>query len=360
MDLDFQNNPDFLETVNKHAQDILKSQREDLINVPNFQILKSKVEDYWINERKAKGILALNIREEDVLSLNVEEIDAFIMELIEALRNYNFVQVNSKLEIVEVSEKRFNDSGEAREFYVNLSKEKIAIIFCAKNISLFIKGEQIGKNIFMEINDYARYIEKYEITDIKLVLEKYINEELTKRSTYCKFFADLATLRLIFKEDYEKYTSTLINEPEHILRDDLLEYFRNNIKGTIQKEVELNSGKELDIHTEVKGNFYFFEIKWIGQSIKKKQKSIEYDTELTVYDERRAQSGMKQTLEYIEELINNMKYQVRFGYLVIFDARVKNTALTYDKEVLPDELKSYLQYFDVFDNLIIRNLKPSG
>jgi len=178
---------------------------------------------------------------------------------------------------------------------------------------------------------------------------KQYQQRLSTQLQYSAFFTEKSLL----KQAGITKNSILRNKPEKFMRDSLFDYLKTHMKHSFFIENELSRTKrKLDIFTEVDGKFYFFEVKWLGESISACGTKIS-----TTYDQKRAHDGVVQTLQYIEELINSMEEEVAAGYLVVFDARETQTVIDYKNyEFVEDQLKTYLPSFEALDQLYLKNV----
>ena len=148
------------------------------------------------------------------------------------------------------------------------------------------------------------------------------------------------------------------NRPEKTFRDDLKTFLNDRIAGTfnVSKEVELDSQNRLDVNiTDGNGNYYFFEIKWVGTSINQEDTGESG----TNYTEKDIKDGVSQTLEYIQELITKEEKTVKLGYLMIFDARVNKVPMALKPlNYIKDGLSDYTRMFEIVQDLALDNKTP--
>lgn len=349
----------FEDHIKKFAHNYSKQSRIDIINAPKFRILKSNYLDkFWEKRVNKRDLYTIYIDLKDIEELDLLSLSGNLNSvIINELKTNNILRVNNRFEVIESKWYSPKTTTEAREYFSNLSLNgKCVCFFGQEGVDLFINGvNEIQTNIFYSMEDFKRYSEKYHISEINKVFEIYKNL-LKEQYVYSYFFAEKATCNQV---ELKSSNSNIVkNKPEKLMRDHLRSFLNDRVQGTFLSENELSASKrKLDIHTEVDNQYYFFEIKWLGSSISDCGKKI-VEPYPNVND--RARKGVKQTLEYIEELINVMKVNLKAGYLVIFDARQETSELDYkDMSFIEDELKKYLIYFDKFDSLILKNRHPA-
>lgn len=350
--------PSFLREIGIKAQDLLSQVKNDIFNNPKFRILKMRhFEKLWQNRTNKKMLFSILILESDILNIDFRNINAkFEQEIFQTIKSNNIIQVDNALNIAESQNMSFKSSADAKNFYKSSSRDGFVVIFFGQEgIDYFIRGENIGElNFFFCTEDLTRFAEKKDISQIYDVINSYEQIHLSNQSEYMVFFADNSTLRRI--DDSYIRRNILKNKPEKYMRDHLKNFLNDRMKHTFGIEIELSASKrELDIFTEVNGEFYFFEIKWLGQSIG------DCGTKLTTsYGDARAREGVTQTLEYIEELLNTMSINVRAGYLVLFDARDEKEEIDYQEyKFVRPELESYMQLFEVIPNIQLDKRHPA-
>lgn len=350
--------PSFLAEINTKAEDLLILVKNKILNNPKFKILKMRnFEKLWQNRINKNVMFSLLIKESDIESINLKDLNKnFEHEILDALRTSNIIEVNNVLQITRQQNQHFKTSAEAKQFYKASSRDGFVVVFFGKEaVDYFIKGENIGElNLFYCTEDLTRFSEKKDISQIYEVLQSYEQTHLTNQSEYMVFFADNSTLRRIDQSLTSR--NILKNKPEKFMRDHLKNFLNERMRHTFGIEIELSASKrELDIFTEVNGEFYFFEIKWLGQSIS------DCGTKLsTSYGDARAREGVTQTLEYIDELLTTMGNNVRAGYLVLFDARDDKREVDYQQyDFIKSELRTYLPLFKVVPNIKIVKRHPA-
>ncbi|MEK8127863.1 hypothetical protein WMW72_08130 [Paenibacillus filicis] len=350
--------PSFLDEINAKAEDLLIQMKNGILNNPKFKILKMRnFEKLWQNRVNKNLLFSLLIKECDIDLINLKDINKnFEQEIFEALRTTNIIEVNNVLQITDQRSQHFRTSAEAKQFYKASSRDGYVVIFFGKEgVDYFIRGENLGElNLFYCTEDLTRFSEKKDMSQILEVLKSYEQTHLTNQSEYMVFFADNSTLRRIDQSLIKR--NILKNKPEKFMRDHLKNFLNERMRHTFGIEIELSASKrELDIFTEVNGEFYFFEIKWLGQSIS------DCGTKLsTSYGDARAREGVTQTLEYIDELLTTMGNNVRAGYLVLFDARDDKQEVDYQGfNFIKPELRTYLPLFSVVPNIKLEKRHPA-
>ncbi|ACS98971.1 hypothetical protein [Paenibacillus sp. JDR-2] len=350
--------PDFLKEIGSRANDILLHARNQILNHPKFRILKAQYFDkLWQNRINKGQLFTLILREEYLDTISFKKISKdYQTNMFQVSRDNNVIEVDDLLQVVNAKTINFKTSTEAKKYFKDCSRDGYIVVFLGQvGLDIFIKGENTGENNFFYCTeDLTRFAEKKDISQINEVIRSYQNSHLTNQSEYMVFFADNSTLRRIDESLVRR--NILKNKPEKYMRDHLRNYLNDRMKHTFLIETELSGSKrELDIYTEVNGEFYFFEIKWIGQSIS------DCGTKLTnPYGDARAREGVTQTLEYIEEILDTMSINVRTGYLVIFDARDVSEDIDYQQlQFVSPGLKKYMQLFEIIPQIKLNKRHPA-
>ncbi|MEK5435244.1 MULTISPECIES: hypothetical protein [Paenibacillus] len=351
-------NPDFMNVIGSKVEDFLLQAKNQILNKPKFKILKMQhLEKLWRNRINKKNLFTLLIKEEDLDLIDFKNINSnFEADVFGVSRLNNIIEVNNIMNITSYKSITFRSSTEAKQYYKKCSREGYCVLFFGSDgIDIFIKGENIGEiNLFYCTEDLTRFAEKKDISQIYEVIKSYELTYLSNQSEYMVFFADNSTLN--------QFDSSLIrrnilkNKPEKYMRDHLKNYLNDRMRHTFLIETELSASKrELDIYTEVNGEFYFFEIKWLGQAINDSGNKL-----TNPYGDARARQGVTQTLEYIEELLNVMDINVKMGYLILFDARDDKKEVDYQSyNFVSSNLKSYMQLFEIIPNINLNKRHPA-
>jgi hypothetical protein len=253
--------------------------------------------------------------------------------------------------VLEVDE-NFNlisqiDRDISANFLVEISNNgKIAFFLGENGIDIAARGEIIPRiNIFYDDNDKLQYYKKYKISDLQACLKEY-ELYINKPGINEAFFANKVLIQGL--RPINPPLNTLINKPENTLRNNLKDYLNRNTQHDFTKEIELDNKRELDLYTEVDGKIYLIEVKWLGQTINDSN---------TGFSQRKtdvaAREGVTQTLEYIQHLIEKMRYNVHCGYLCVFDARDNKKAINYDGyNFIKNELLIYYKtHFQKLDEI---------
>ncbi len=351
------NTDKFINLAKSKLRDIIKQERTHLIDIKEFKILHSLLDNYW-NERPNKGsMFTICIDESNIQLLDLSVIKENLKKNIDnALCTGNELCVDNKFNIISARYLKYNDRTEVNRHFTDLSEEGYCVFFFGPSgIDIYVKGvHELKVNIFYTTEDFMRYKEKYHISDIEQIFENYQNRALVQQYVYSTFFADKATLAQIGIASGQK--NILRNKPEKFMRDHLMDFLNNNTQHRFYKESELIASKrETDIYTEVDGELYLFEIKWLGRCIS------DCGTRFTNLNTHSyARQGVKQTLEYVQEIIDIMNITLKCAYLVVFDARDEKTAIDYQNfDFLEDKLKKFLCIFKKIDNLVLDNRHPA-
>ena len=360
---------DFTHEVKLKEWEIIEQSKNQILNNKTFPILKDfYLKNFWLNRASQKDIFIFAISKKDLFDIQLDKIeDALKLEITNKLKTHAFLTLGKDFSILESKNLTFETTPKVREFLIEKSKSEICIfLFGDKGITTFIEGHETGDNIFLTSQDFLNFTEKFEIEDIKLAFEKYKNFYLSRDHNCIKFFESKNVLISIFGDpksaNYRANKNLLKNSPEKLFRDSLLDFLNENVQASFGSEMELlSSRKPIDIHTEKRGKFYFFEVKWLGAS----KHGIKDEVALNPYTgknaDKRANEGVVQTLEYIEEVVEKLNQDLQCGYLVIFDARDDRQSIVYDDPItLPANLQKYhSDKFDIIDDLVVNNAHPS-
>ncbi len=356
-------NPKFKEFISENLSQIVDEAVQPVLDNPKFQILRNNLLlNFWEGRANKSSLFAIQISNDAFDKIDISKTKTNLSTTIEEeLRTRNFLMVDSEFNIVSSETKIFKSDNE--HSLIELSKTGYSVFFFGVNgIDDFVAGTKRGENIFYSDEEIRLYHKKKSVKELDEVFAGYRSHILRKKDAYGNFFAQKPTLKSIWKgkDKWKQYTYLLRNTPESWMRDNLYEYLTYHLSYYIHKENELPSGRKLDIYFEAEGKFYFFEIKWLGNCLNDDGTGIS-TTDYSGVDKasRRAREGVKQTLEYVDELLNVVRYNVQTGFLVVFDARINESKIQYDDEKLPDELKIYLQHFSrKYDDLKIINSQP--
>lgn len=322
---------------------IIKASKESIENDKNYQFLyKRFLKRIWDERINPQLMFCIAISPESLENINFVNFEENINHTIQNTADSNYLKIDSNGNLVE---KRYleGDTLQIKNILSEFSMKDYIFFFGEQGVTKFINGvAREESNIFYSRMDMMKYREKKDISKIKEVMENYSCQHVTQQVNYMCFFADNSALRQIDSKLVSR--NILRNKPEHYMRDQLCQYLTDNMKYTFTIEPELGQSKrELDIYFDVSGELYFIEIKWLGVSINDQGTGLS-----TSYTDARARSGVTQTLEYIEELLNTSEKSLRHGYLVIYDARDNKTEIDFQGySFVPEDLSKYLQCFSV-------------
>lgn len=334
----------FIKAQPEKVVELLDSERSLLLNSPELKILYyNYLWPYW-EARVNKAItFAISINECFIERLNFDSIDSKLRNSITAeLKIYKILRVDFLFDIVEMPLVRLN-----HDFLIDESNlGRIVFFFGENGVDLIIRGKIVEKiNFFYDETDRQRYKEKYHIADLQKCMkdyEVYIHEPGVNQA----FFASQAVVSKLIPDNPPN--NILLNKPEGILRDNLISFLNRNTQHTFSKENELNNRRELDLYTEADGRKYLIEVKWLGQSINDDETNL--TKRITDYA---AREGVIQTLEYIQHLIKEMKYNVHCGFLCVFDVREEKCPIAYQEfNFIPTDLRLFFdQHFSKLDEI---------
>lgn len=154
------------------------------------------------------------------------------------------------------------------------------------------------------------------LSDLEEAIEQYYQKSV--RYSSCKLLSN------IWIDGVEGQRAILVNKPEHIMRDSLVNALRLMLSRDAEVHPEHNTDetKPVDIrvtwtHSHASA---LIEIKWLGKSISNRER----DT-YTEYSDARANEGATQLADYLErEKRFSATTRQTKGYLVVFDARRRN------------------------------------
>lgn len=208
-------------------------------------------------------------------------------------------------------------------------------------VHLGIRGVDILVNGIVHSTD--NFLESYkDLMDAEKMLSIYDYEKLVKGFYIENVQYDPNKRYFLRKDDIpkeyhaktiEKYPKLLKNKPEEYFQMDFVRYLKNHCNDTVEKEHITVTGDRYDVLVRSEDDHIFvFEIKWLGRSITTGMKVFsEYNSS------ERANSGAYQLLDYVSNAEKYSEYflelPVYCAILLLFDAREKNTDITYPPEV---------------------------
>lgn len=334
---------------------IVEAQKDAVENDRNYQLLyKGFLQKVWDSRIDHQILFCIVVSPEDVAGMQFENLKDNLDEAVKSTAVSNMIRINSLGNLIE---KKYleGDTAAIKENLVRISLNNYVFFFGEEGITRFINGRAIDeKNIFYSRMDQMSYNKKKDISHVDEVMDKYAREYVTQQVNYMSFFADNPTLRQI--DARLVHRNILKNKPEQFMRDQLSIYLTHHMKYTFTPEPELGqSKKKLDIYFDVMGELYFIEIKWLGVSINDQGDGLS-----TEYGDSRARSGVIQTLEYIEELMNSSEKGLRQGYLTIYDARdIKKDIDFQGYAFVRHELKKYMQNFSILKIIPLEKKHPA-
>lgn len=344
---------------------------EPILNTTTFKVLRSLI----ISEMaKCPDIdmKSVSISKGDFEKLP-DDLDEQVSKLFrcDAFIKNRHVVVDGRLNVMAVNNEEFaTDSSQAIKMYCESSRDgKIIFLLSRDNeLSFFINGQNYGA-LFATVNDLALFKRKKTVDELDEVFEDYRKYHITDSNNYQKFFVSLTELRSLHKdlnstlteEEFIAANKHLVkNKPESYFRDDLLGYLQNEMRARVSKEFTLNDNDRIDIlvQDEAGMGIYFIEVKWVGTSIHPSGKSIgsHFKPDVKVVP-----AGYCQTVRYIKELAD-LSYNIKLGYLVVFDARKEDVAGDTgdgrDVSMLEAGHKEYARLFRKVADFRVVNKKP--
>lgn len=301
-------------------------------------------------------VFAFHIDKLDVENLDFDTIKSNLYQhILDSLQLNNHFIVNENFEILEQKTYYPSSSIEARETYCQASSEEgYTILLINKRYAVYYDGKETTNSTFAAEADIKKFDERKDLNQIFEVIDEF-KEHIKDKYVYYKFFVDKVILQKLFADAYYTHRNLLRNKPENLLREELRRFLTSKIMRTFNfsRENQLDSNKRMDINVEdEEGNYYFFEIKWLGVSI-----HPDGDRKGTSFDQKDVLEGIEQTLKYIKEL-KALKKTVKFGCLVFFDARDVKNSLIYEWDKVEGQLLAYKVNFRIVDNLCLENTSP--
>lgn len=317
---------------------------------------KRDLKNYWESLTDKANTFAIYVSVDDMDAMDFGKLQENINTWGAVIAVNNLVQINNK-GIVINSTFIDNSCSLIKEQLISKSKNFYVFFFGEEGITRYINGVACeDKNIFYSQEDRIKYKRKKDISQLHEVIQTYSDSYVSQQVNYMCFLADNPTLKQLPNGDKLVTKNVLKNRPEHYMRDQLRQYLTDNMQYTFLIEPELGQSKrELDIYVEVKGSWYFIEIKWLGTSINDSGTGLSQ-----TYSNARAREGVTQSLEYIEELTKTQEIVLRYGYLAIFDARDKKSELNFDNySFVRQDLKPYLAQFGVLPIINLEKKHPA-
>lgn len=324
---------------------------------PKYNLLyKRDLKNFWDSRMDKSNTFSLYVLSRDVDNMDFGKLKENIKLWEAVIAVNNFIQINNEGMIINQSFVDA-DSSQIKDELVNKSKSFYVFFFGEEGITRYINGIACeDKNFFYSQEDRIKYKKKKDISQLHEVIRTYSDSYVSQQVNYMCFLADNPTLKQLPNGDKLLTKNILKNKPEHYMRDQLRQYLTDNMQYTFLIEPELGQSKrELDIYVEVKGSWYFIEIKWLGTSINDSGTGLSQ-----TYSNARAREGVTQSLEYIEELTKTQEIVLRYGYLAIFDARDTKSELDFDNySFVRRDLKPYLAQFGVLPIINLEKKHPA-
>lgn len=344
---------------------------EPLLETITFKLLRSLIISEMAKSPDV-DMKSISISKSDFEQLP-DDLDEQVKSLFatDAFIKNRHIEVDDQLKIKAVNNEEFaNDSSQAIQMYCESSRDGNVVFLLSRDNSLsyFINGHNYGA-LFATANDLALYKRKKTVDELEQVFDDYRSHHITDRNNYQKFFVSLTELRSLHKDlkstlsekDFIEANKHLVkNKPENSFRDDLLGYLQDVMRARVSKEFTLNDDDRIDIlvQDEAGLGIYFIEVKWVGTSIhySGKQLGSTYTPNPYVVPE-----GYQQTIKYINKL-TDMSYNVKQGYLVVFDARKEDfsgdTGDGRKSDMIDPSYRNYDRLFRKVPDFRIVNKKP--
>lgn len=338
--------------------EIVQNSQNAIEDNENYQLLlRGSLYPLWEERVNKQASFCLCISDEDLRIIDFSKVTLNLSAVNAAVLSNNIIRINSEGQIVEKRYQESDTTRDAKSYLTELSKDYYVFFFGEDGITRYANGCVLeDNNIFYTRNDRMRYMQKKDISHIEEVICEYRDSYLTQQVNYTAFLADNPTIRQVDGSKANVKRNILKNKPEHFMRDQLRQYLTDHMQYTFTIEPELGQSKrELDIYFDVKGELYFIEIKWLGQSIN------DQGTGYTEpYGLPRAKAGVIQSLEYIEELVNTSETSLRCGYLAVYDCRDRKTTIdTTDFSFVKPELQKYIQLFSFLPIITVQKTHPA-
>ncbi len=336
----------FIESNKEELEIIYNADIKKISTSAELKILESKSFFPFWDSRINKTLHFLICFPEDCLDTisPTKVTDALDGHITEALKSDCIIHVNNNFEITQSKSETITNELIVQSSIID---RQIAIFFSPEGIDFGLRG-QIIKNINFFYNELDRdkYLKLYHISSLQECLKVY-EDDINQPGLNEAFFESSATL----EHEKGRPKNLLVNSPENTMRNNLLEFLNRMTQHNFTKEIELSSQRELDLYTEVDGKQYLIEVKWMGTSVNRNHDGISS----TNYSDADMRDGVIQTLEYIQELIEKLKFSLQCGFLCIFDARDDKQDIDYQdfKFVAekPDLVPFYEQHFIKLDEL---------
>jgi len=366
MDFNFTKNPDFISLLRQKEDKILGITSNKVIDTDGFKITNASLKSF-IDNNLFSGLKLVLIKKDDLSSIGTDSvIDSNSLFISEEFLMNNYIILDKNFNIITYQKIPIPPkSFDARKYYEKLSNsEYVVFVIIGKFLTYFIDGDDYdGDSPFYSLDDYNRFLEKKNVSQINEVFKDYQNH-LKIRANYHKFFVTKSQLNslhidtksiLEIKAYIPANKHILINKPEDAFREDLRFFLMQNLNVTILgKEFLLDSFKRLDIYflDESGSELYLIEVKWVGESLHPKGKSI--GTSYSANDI--CPNAITQTLGYLSELHDAKKNIVR-AFLAVFDARnedLPDTCATFDESIIsPENVKFHSKFKKIPDFKVV-------
>ncbi len=331
----------------------------------------------YLDARPSVGnsFYAVIIENSDILNLNKEVKDNLFDAIDNCIREaHNHLILDKDLRKVHSEKKSFESSGIARQTYTEISKGNSVFLLSSQGagIHVFAEGLDKGDFVFFTTTELVQYKELKDITQIKKLFEEY-RKRLNQRDTYSKFFAPNSLKRALYSKKSEqqkekiqedvfldKYKHLLNNSPEDRFREDLRVFLDERMKHNvfISKEHILENFERIDIFiNDDYGDLYLIEVKWVGVSIHASGTKVGTPMRPSQINP----SAIIQTLNYLIELEETGR-NIKLGYLVVFDARKKDsndTVSTFDTTDFSERQKIFLNRYEKIKDFRVINHHPN-
>lgn len=370
MTFDFVNNEDFKDHLKQKEKEIQNRTKDGIQNHENFKQLQGLFVSYK-HQTPINSFTAILIEKPEIENLCDDAQDR-IFETLNSIdaRSSNHIILNRNLEILQFEQKQFDEGGEARRLYLELSKDCCVFLISPQPLHYFVDEQDVGEAIFFTEDDYNSFIKLKNMSEIFEVFKEY-REHLKNRDTYTKFFVSKVTKKSLHKHLLDKGETIeteevflqntvhlLENKPEDRFREDLRTFLKQKLKVTLGREHLLEDFRRLDIVIiDELGNLYFIEVKWVGLSIHHTGQKLG-----TCYEQKDINpDAVIQSVGYIEKLFNS-KERINTGYLAVFDARdedLPDTVENFDIKILEEDTKPFYSKFIKIHDFRVKNYHPN-
>ncbi|MCT7508506.1 hypothetical protein [Aliarcobacter cryaerophilus] len=298
----------FLETKNTN---VLKS---NLLKTPEMNLFIKTIDNKCkeiLESNKAPYLISIKL--DDLKTLNLDNIDEMFKTIqLNIKSSKNEFKINNQASVISSN----YNLDFTKEYYKRATERNAEIIFfiTERGISLIKNGIELDdEHLFFTEEDFILYNQKPNINEIDSVLIKY-NQDLKDDSSIMKtFFVDDVTIN---KNNLSR--NTLIKMHLELMIINLSKYLSRNMKENFNYG-KLHNRDNVIYTEDENGSLICLEINCLGSYLNSDGISVTNcanEKINTILNEH-----INLIKDFIEHIINEVKRNINFVKLVIFDAR---------------------------------------